>query len=972
LIRVDLEFCWSRRNAATIEQYLQKFPQLSVRSADLQAICFEEYRQRVQAGETPRASEYESGYGVSTVNWPQLRPPVSGTGSSNASNSGPPFPQVGEQFLGFQLKRELGRGAFACVYLAEQAELSARPVALKICRARFSDAHTLARLQHTNIVPIYSVHEADIFEAVCMPYFGSHTLADLCRSVRQQPILPASGRFILDTITAANQLTEREPADAAKLAPTPDKIAEKQLPNGFLQLAGCDYVAAVLCIMKKVALALAHAHERGIIHRDLKPANILLADDGEPMLLDFNLAEDRLEKQATNRDFIGGTLPYMPPEQLLAFAQRQTHSDARGDLFSLGVLMYEMLTGQQPYPVRTGKLADVIPQSVQDRQILPSSLRTINSSISPAVAAIVLKCLAVAPEDRYQSAQDLAEDIERQLNHLPLRHIPEPSLHERAQKWVRRHPRLVSGSALLFMAGCVIAMLCSLLVFRNHQFAKLEAQQTWQAFQSDLQQTRVQLTSVGLDSSSSLQQTLDQAEHALAHFNLHLPVAKRSSTQEQHLDASLRTKLREDAAELHFLIALALTQQADFTSEHHVQQEHWQQALRHNQEALELIAQEQVPAAFKQQRLWLEEKLNIATSNAIATAPTQQGTSTRDLCHLANWHLSQRRFADAAPLWQQASRQSPDNIWVWYGLGYCLEQQGELSQAAECYTACIALHPQQFDWYFQRGRLRMLQHQYALAREDFHTALKIKPVHAETYLNLAITQIELQDYAAATRAALRAIQQGYADPRVHSILAQSYAAVGDETTAALERNKAQALDPLTADSWVARGASLAKSAPDQAMTAFDAALSLNAHCLPALESKAHVQAELLRSPHQAIETLNQAVLYFPNTAALRASRGVLHARAKQRENALKDAEKALIMDRSPAMLYQVGCIHALLADSSSADCSRALELLAAALQHGYGSQLLEQDADLDLIRAHSEFQQLLTAARTIQGKAKQP
>jgi len=99
------------------------------------------------------------------------------------------------------------------VYLARQGELSERLVALKVSRARFSDSNTLARLQHTNIVPIYSVHRQGVWEAVCMPFFGAQTLADLLRSVRQMPSPPASGQLICDTVIAAQQPTHRNSDD---------------------------------------------------------------------------------------------------------------------------------------------------------------------------------------------------------------------------------------------------------------------------------------------------------------------------------------------------------------------------------------------------------------------------------------------------------------------------------------------------------------------------------------------------------------------------------------------------------------------------------------------------------------------------------------------------------------------------------------------------------------------------------------
>src|SRR5262249_55040943 len=109
------------------------------------------------------------------------------------------FPWPGNVFLGFHLERELGRGAFGRVYLARQGDLANRPVALKIAPDMIGETHALAQLQHTNIVPIYSVHRSGPFQAVCMPYLGSSTLADVLHNLKQHPTLPDSGAGLWST-----------------------------------------------------------------------------------------------------------------------------------------------------------------------------------------------------------------------------------------------------------------------------------------------------------------------------------------------------------------------------------------------------------------------------------------------------------------------------------------------------------------------------------------------------------------------------------------------------------------------------------------------------------------------------------------------------------------------------------------------------------------------------------------------------
>src|SRR5439155_9925527 len=114
------------------------------------------------------------------------------------------------------------------------------------------------------------------------------------------------------------------------------------------------YVDAILWIVGRLAEGLAHAHDRGILHRDLKPANVLLTDDGQPMLLDFNLSEDCKLRGHAAAARVGGTLPYMSPEQLAAFSDRGRVVDARSDLYSLGLILYELLAGRSPFPAMSG------------------------------------------------------------------------------------------------------------------------------------------------------------------------------------------------------------------------------------------------------------------------------------------------------------------------------------------------------------------------------------------------------------------------------------------------------------------------------------------------------------------------------------------------------------------------------------------------------------------------------------------
>src|SRR5262249_2746627 len=163
------------------------------------------------------------------------------------------------------------------------------------------------------------VHRADPFQAVCMPYFGATTLDDVFRAIQSGKALPTSGAALVKV------LSDRQGCKPA--------VPGGQGTSTLKVLERLSYVDAILGLAVRLAYGLAHAHERGILHRDLKPANILVTDDGQPMLLDFNLSEDTKLPLNASTAQIGGTLPYMAPEQLDALREEETRIvDARGDL----------------------------------------------------------------------------------------------------------------------------------------------------------------------------------------------------------------------------------------------------------------------------------------------------------------------------------------------------------------------------------------------------------------------------------------------------------------------------------------------------------------------------------------------------------------------------------------------------------------------------------------------------------------
>jgi serine/threonine protein kinase len=312
------------------------------------------------------------------------------------------LPSVQEELLGFRLTRELGRGAFARVFLAEQADLAGRPVVLKVSEIAGREPQTLAQLQHTHIVPIYSLHDDEHtgLRAVCMPYFGGAPLSKVLDALWGGSAAPTRGEQLaqaLDVVQAPAAPTglveDRFPGD--------DTANQPAGPTPRAVLAGLSYVRAAAWIAARLAEGLQHAHQRGVFHRDIKPSNILLGADGQPMLLDFNLAHNLRDCQTPAA--LGGTVAYMAPEHLRALTTTNLALirlvDQRADIYSLGMVLHEMLLGRSPFAqeARYSPLHERVVQMACERsQGLPTR-PCLGAAIPWSLESIVRKCLAPDP-----------------------------------------------------------------------------------------------------------------------------------------------------------------------------------------------------------------------------------------------------------------------------------------------------------------------------------------------------------------------------------------------------------------------------------------------------------------------------------------------------------------------------------------------------------------------------------------------
>src|SRR4051812_43464453 len=308
-------------------------------------------------------------------------------------------------FGDYELLEEIARGGMGVVYKARQTSLN-RIVAVKMILAgqladeadirRFhTEAEAAANLQHPNIVAIHEVGEHEDRHYFSMDYVEGQNLAAL---VRERPLPPA-------------------------------RAAE---------------------LVKTIAEAIQYAHQRGILHRDLKPQNVLMEEDDRPRVTDFGLAKRTGEDSGlTHTGAVMGSPSYMPPEQATG---RHDQVGPHSDVYSLGAILYQLLTGQAPF---VGETALATLRKVVEEDPAPPSKH--NPLTPPDLETICLKCLEKKPERRYHTARALAEELERFLNHEPILARP-ASEWRKVSAWMLKHPWLITAALALIGAVAVIGL----------------------------------------------------------------------------------------------------------------------------------------------------------------------------------------------------------------------------------------------------------------------------------------------------------------------------------------------------------------------------------------------------------------------------------------------------------------------------------------------------------------------------------
>jgi tetratricopeptide (TPR) repeat protein len=753
---------WRTGQRSLAEEYLNRHPDLWHRPDAALELIAEELALREEYCEPVSNSQL-------VVRFPQWADQVRTLGNVQRAFGNRPdvprFPQVGDTLGEFRLIAELGRGAHGRVFAATQGSLGGRTVVLKLTQRGGREHLSLARLQHTHIVPLYSVHDLPEHSlcALCMPYFGGATLSALFSSLEDQHLSCRTGNDLAAALRRAQVVG----------------CATMDNEHTASVFSHCSYTDAICRIGICLATALQFAHERGLLHLDVKPSNVLVAADGVPMLLDFHLARAPLVAGDAAPARLGGTHGYMAPELATALNAVRTGSpiptsvDCRADIYSLGVVLAEALG---------------------------HTSGTQTSHISTGLADILKRCVAPSPADRYSSAGEVADDLERHLADLPLKGVTNRSLAERWRKWRKRYPYALSlialfltltagGASLVIQASTKVDRATAALRegesrLREGRFGEaIEALRGGEMLTADLPFQRT------LD--ASLRETRMRAEQGQAAVELHLLCERLrplygaeivSQSQQQMADtrcrelwaqrdtivrrlegqstAELERQWRSDLLDIGILAA---NLQIRIASPGQAENAH-RRAIAILDEADTLLGPSGV--------LYLERAAHARALGWVAAADAAVRNANAFPPHtpwehfaIGRAYLGAGENRRALSEMDRCLEREPASLWANYFRGVCSLRLGETTDASTAFSVCVALSPRSAWSFYSRGVAYSESGRHERAFADFNQAIALDSGFTPAILGRAIVHSRAGRYTDAL-ADLRLALAGGLNPSI--------------------------------------------------------------------------------------------------------------------------------------------------------------------------------------------------------------
>jgi serine/threonine protein kinase/tetratricopeptide (TPR) repeat protein len=739
---------WHKGLCCSAEELLAEHPDIAQQPRAAVRVIYEEICQRQERGQEVSLAELGGRFPL----WQEeLAVVLNCHQILDLAPAGPRFPEVGDILGEFRLLTELGRGAMGRVYLGEQTFLAGRLMIVKVTPCGNQEHLNLARLQHTHIVPLYSVRDFPErhLRQLCMPCLGGATIQQILQQLRDVPQERRTGRALLAALQAS--------------VPDPRVYWQSQgSSRRFLDKA--SYVQAVCWIGVCLAEALHYAHEQGLVHLDVKPSNVLLTADCQPMLLDFHLAREPIRPHGAEPLWLGGTPAYMSPEQLAAWRacrDRQPIAvpvDERSDVYALGLLLREMLYGYDP-GAEPG---------------CPGTSLSPRTDVSVGLRDILGRCLRDIPDDRYPSAQLLAEDLRRHLTHRPLIGVRNRALAERWRKWRHRRPHALLLSLLIAVCVGATVTFASLYAvqasrhrheaeaalgqglrqFEQRQFA--EAVRTFEHALNELGGTaddplcvellRCRRRAARAHDVSALHQWVEHSRYLhgddlLAPATLRTLEAQCQMAWDQRerlldpeapLDAETEENLRRDLLDVAILTAECMLRLGAADSD------------RVRRDALPIMLEAEAMFGASPVLSRLLQQIAFAPSR-----PTPPARTAWEHYTLGRWLLRAGDLDGAAAAFDQAVELRPQDFWPWFGKGRCAHRRERLDESIQAFTVCLALAPDSAACYHNRAMALTARGDAPAALRDYDRALRLDPKLAAAALNRGALHLQERRFAQA-------------------------------------------------------------------------------------------------------------------------------------------------------------------------------------------------------------------------------
>ncbi|QDU93682.1 serine/threonine-protein kinase [Lignipirellula cremea] len=436
LIKVDLERrCECGVDCRSLEDYAAEFSDFDLLAEAPADFLYEDYHLRRSKGDTVNALAYFQRFPRQA---PQLRQLLGLKPPEETETLNQPDKKItlapGDAIDDFELLIELGEGGFAKVFLARQRSMQ-RMVALKVSADEGAEPQTLAQFDHPHIVRVYDQRylAEHRLRLLYMQYVAGGTLSHVIKGLQEIPPDRRVGRHLQEAIAREMERSGQTPSfDSPTL--------RRQAKSPW---------AEVVCRLgAQLAAALDYAHGKGVLHRDIKPANVLLSQSGEPKLADFNISFSTEVEGDDAIAHFGGSLAYMSLEQLQACSPRHPVTpqdlDARSDVYSLGVTLWEVLTGERPFPdsASPGDWSQTVDSLIAARQAGPPGLTPVREpgpyDVDGRLKMVLRRCLDPDPANRFASGDELARALSLCLHPIALQLLTPPRHGWR--KWVRRFP----------------------------------------------------------------------------------------------------------------------------------------------------------------------------------------------------------------------------------------------------------------------------------------------------------------------------------------------------------------------------------------------------------------------------------------------------------------------------------------------------------------------------------------------------